>query len=138
MAMVGADMDAKAAAYGGHRRRCTSASCPIFRGRILSGEWPPGHRIPFEYELSADLSMLAHDREQGDVANLRATRADRTAQAVRQLCRRPKSQAAILEIHDIRAEVEALGLPYRYERVPLRLRKRRGSATPAFRQAPRW
>jgi GntR family histidine utilization transcriptional repressor len=27
----------------------------------------------------------------------------------------PKSQAAILEIHDIKAEVQALGLPYRYE-----------------------
>ena len=38
--------------------------------------------------------------------------------------RRPQSQAAILEIHDIRAEVEALGLPYRYE-----LRVARGCAT---------
>ena len=24
------------------------------RGRILSGEWQPGHRIPFEHELSAE------------------------------------------------------------------------------------
>jgi GntR family histidine utilization transcriptional repressor len=31
--------------------------------------------------------------------------------------KRPQSQAAVLEIHDIRTEVEALGLPYRYERV---------------------
>ena len=22
-------------------------------GKILSGEWPPGHRVPFEHELMA-------------------------------------------------------------------------------------
>ena len=33
--------------------RCTSASAPRSRRRILSGEWPPGHRIPFEHELTA-------------------------------------------------------------------------------------
>ncbi len=40
--------------------------------------------------------------------------------------RLPQSQAAVLEIHDIRIEVEALGLPYRYERVALH--RRRSSA----------
>jgi GntR family histidine utilization transcriptional repressor len=48
--------------------------------------------------------MLAHDREQSDVGTRSGS-----------FVRRPQSQAAILEIHDIRAEVEALGLPYRYE-----------------------
>ena len=33
------------------------------------------------------------------------------------LVRRPRSQAATLDIHDIRTEVEALGLSYRYELV---------------------
>ena len=37
--------------------------------------------------------------------------------------RQPQSQAAVLEIHDIRIEVEALGLPYRYERLA-RLKRR--------------
>ena len=37
--------------------------------------------------------------------------------------RRPQSQAAVLELHDIRIEVEALGLPYRYERLA-RLKRR--------------
>ena len=40
--------------------------------------------------------------------------------------RRPQSQAAILEIHDIRAEVEALGLPYRYELAVARGARRDG------------
>ena len=30
-----------------------SGSAPRSRARILSGEWPPGHRIPFEHELTA-------------------------------------------------------------------------------------
>jgi len=40
--------------------------------------------------------------------------------------RQPQSQAAVLELHDIRIEVEALGLAYRYER--LERLKRRSSA----------
>ena len=36
---------------------------------------------------------------------------------------RPRSQAAILEIHDIKAEVQALGRPYRYELVARALRR---------------
>src|SRR5690606_3075264 len=40
---------------------------------------------------------------------------------------RPRSQAAVLEIHDIRTEVEALGLPYRYE---LSSRRQRLAGTP--------
>ena len=47
---------------------------------------------------------------------------------------RPRSQAAILEIHDIKAEVQALGLPYRYELVS-HARVRR--ATAADRAASR-
>jgi GntR family histidine utilization transcriptional repressor len=35
----------------------------------------------------------------------------------------PRSQAAILEIHDIRAEVQALGRPYRYELEARRTRR---------------
>ena len=53
---------------------------------------------------------------------------------------RPRSQAAILEIHDIRAEVEALGLPYRYERLSrdVRTASAQTKATWVFRRAPRW
>jgi GntR family histidine utilization transcriptional repressor len=36
---------------------------------------------------------------------------------------RPVSQAAVLEIHDIRTEVQALGLPYRYQLVSKRSRR---------------
>lgn len=92
------------------------------RSKIISGEWAPGHRIPFEHELteqygcsrmtvSKALSQLA--------ASGLIERRRRSGSFVRQ----PRGQAAVLEIHDIASEVEALGLPYRYELLVLKRRK---------------
>lgn len=84
------------------------------RGRILSGEWPPGYRIPFEHELSAEYrcSRMTANKAMSELARTGLIERRRRSGS---FVRRPQSQAAILEIHDIRAEVEALGLPYRYE-----------------------
>ena len=84
------------------------------RGRILSGEWPPGHRIPFEHELSAEYhcSRMTVNKAMSELARSGLIERRRRSGS---FVRRPQSQAAILEIHDIRTEVEALGLPYRYE-----------------------
>lgn len=84
------------------------------RGRILSGEWPPGHRIPFEHELSEQYrcSRMTVNKAMSELARTGLIERRRRSGS---FVRRPQSQAAILEIHDIRAEVEALGLPYRYE-----------------------
>jgi GntR family histidine utilization transcriptional repressor len=82
--------------------------------RILSGTWPPGHRIPFEHELAAQYgcSRMTVNKALSQLAKAGLIeRRRRSGSFVRQ----PQSQAAVLEIHDIRAEVEALGLPYRYE-----------------------
>src|SRR5688572_30581854 len=86
------------------------------RGRILSGEWPPGHRIPFEHELAVeyDCSRMTVNKAVSELARTGLIERRRRSGS---FVKRPQSQAAILEIHDIRAEVEALGLPYRYERV---------------------
>jgi GntR family histidine utilization transcriptional repressor len=84
--------------------------------RILSGAWPPGTRIPNETELAGSwgcsrmtvnkaLSRLA---ERGLIDRRR-----RSGSTVRG----PGSQSAVLEIRDIRTEVEATGRPYRYERL---------------------
>ncbi|HEY4192919.1 MAG TPA: histidine utilization repressor [Mesorhizobium sp.] len=84
--------------------------------RILSGEWAPGHRIPYEHELSAEYkcSRMTVNKALSQLAKAGLIeRRRRSGSFVRQ----PQSQAAILEIHDIRTEVEALDLPYRYERV---------------------
>ncbi|PBB42297.1 histidine utilization repressor [Mesorhizobium sp. WSM3866] len=95
------------------------------REKILSGAWAPGHRIPFEHELTAQYvcSRMTVNKALSQLAKAGLIeRRRRSGSFVRQ----PQSQAAVLELHDIRIEVEALGLPYRYER--LERMKRRGNA----------
>ena len=90
--------------------------------KIVSGEWAPGFRIPFEHELTEQYSCsrmtvnkaLTQLATQGLIE-----RRKRSGSFVT----RPKSQAAIREIHDIRMEVEALGLPYGYQLLSLERRK---------------
>lgn len=92
-----------------HRRILADISA-----RIVSGEWPPGHRIPFEHELTAayGCSRMTVSKALGELAKAGLIeRRKRSGSFVA----RPRSQAAVLEIHDIRVEVEALGMPYRYE-----------------------
>ena len=93
--------------------------------RILSGAWAPGHRIPFEHELTAEYkcSRMKVNKALSQLAKAGMLERRRRSGS---FVRRPQSQAAVLEIHDIRLEVEALGLPYRYERVARH--KRRSSA----------
>lgn len=94
------------------------------RDRILSGEWAPGHRIPFEHELAAEYqcSRMTVNKAMSELARTGLIERRRRSGS---FVKRPRSQAAVLEIHDIRAEVEALGLPYRYELVS---RAQRGAA----------
>ncbi|MGO4842794.1 GntR family transcriptional regulator, partial [Rhizobiaceae sp. 2RAB30] len=84
------------------------------RDRILSGEWPPGFRIPFEHELTAEYgcSRMTVNKALSQLAKAGLIERRRRSGS---FVTRPRSQAAVLEIHDIRIEVEALGLPYRYE-----------------------
>jgi GntR family histidine utilization transcriptional repressor len=77
--------------------------------RILAGEWPPGHRIPTEqYECSRMTvnKALSQLTREGYIAR------NRRAGSV---VIRPHAQSAVLEIHDVRTEVESLGLPYQFE-----------------------
>lgn len=96
------------------------------RDRIVSGAWQPGHRIPFEHELSAQYrcSRMTVNKAMSELAKAGLVERRRRSGS---FVSRPQSQAAILEIHDIRAEVQALGLDYRYELVS----RRRRTATAA-------
>jgi GntR family histidine utilization transcriptional repressor len=84
------------------------------RARILSGEWQPGRRIPFEHELSVEYgcSRMTVNKAMSELAKSGLIERRRRSGS---FVSRPRSQAAVLEIHDIRAEVQALGLPYRYQ-----------------------
>lgn len=83
-------------------------------GRILSGEWQPGFRIPFEHELTVEYScsrMTVNKAVSELVKRGLIERRRRSGSFVT----RPHAQSAVLEIHDIQREVQILGLPYRFE-----------------------
>ncbi|KAF0097169.1 MAG: histidine utilization repressor protein [Rhodospirillaceae bacterium] len=84
------------------------------QGKILSGKLAPGARIATEHELAE-----AYDCSRMTVSNVlaklaRAGLVERRRKAGT-FVTRPQSQAAVLEIHDIKAEVQALGQAYRFE-----------------------
>lgn len=84
------------------------------REKIVSGDWPPGHRIPFEHELTDQYGCSRMTVNKAMTQLAKAGLIERRKRSG-SFVARPRSQAAVLEIHDIRTEVEALGLPYRYE-----------------------
>ena len=90
--------------------------------RILSGAWPPGHRIPFEHELTAEYgcSRMTVSKVLTQLANAGLVVRRRKAGT---FVKRPHSQAAVLEIHDIKSEAAALGGPYRFEMMSRRKRR---------------
>ncbi|MCZ7660666.1 MAG: histidine utilization repressor [Xanthobacteraceae bacterium] len=99
---------------------------------ILSGEWPPGHRVPSEQELT---------RRYG-CSRMTVNRALTALAAAGLIVRRrrsgsfvatPSSEETVLEIHDIEADVRRSGKAYRFQ---LRSRReRRATRTDAARLA---
>lgn len=84
--------------------------------RILTGEWPPGHRIPFEHEIMAryGCSRMTVNKALSELAQAELIERRRRAGS---FVRRPQFLSAVLEIPDIRAEITALGRSYGYELV---------------------
>jgi GntR family histidine utilization transcriptional repressor len=84
------------------------------QSNILSGRWQPGHRIPVESELQEQYgcSRMTVSKVLAQLAHAGVIERRRKAGS---FVRRPQSQSAVLSIHDIKTEVEALGLPYRFE-----------------------
>jgi GntR family histidine utilization transcriptional repressor len=82
--------------------------------RILTGEWPPGHRIPFEHELTAHYrcSRMTVSKALSELAQADLIERRRKAGT---FVRRPTFLSAVLKIADIRAEITALGRSYGYE-----------------------
>jgi GntR family transcriptional regulator, histidine utilization repressor len=89
--------------------------------RILSGDWAPGHRLPFEHELMAEYGcarmtvskVLASLAESGLIERRRRAGS---------FVRRPQNQLAVLDIPDIKAEV--LGRQQHYDYSLLSFRRR--------------
>ena len=90
--------------------------------KIVSGAWLPGQRIPFEHELTEQYNCSRMTVNKALTQLAKAGLIERRKRSG-SFVARPRSQAAVLEIHDIRTEVEALGLPYRYEAIARKVRK---------------
>ena len=90
--------------------------------KILSGEWPPGYRIPFEHELTVqyDCSRMTVNKAMTQLANAGLISRKRRAGS---FVTRPHSQSAVLQIQELESEVQALGLSYRYEMLERRKRR---------------
>jgi GntR family histidine utilization transcriptional repressor len=89
--------------------------------RIMSGAWPPGHRVPFEHEL-----METYSCSRMTVNKVLSALAD-TGLVVRRrragsFVARPRVQSAILQIPDLKAEVEKRGEQYGYRLLELHRR----------------
>ena len=81
--------------------------------RILSGEWPPGFRIPTEHELMTQYAcsrMTVNNAMAALVAGGLVTRNKRAGTVVA----KPPMHSAVLRIPDIRHEVEERGGVYAY------------------------
>lgn len=100
------------------------------RSRILSGRWRPGKQIPFEIDLALayDCSRMTVNKALTEL--VRAGLIERRRRAG-SFVRAPHARAALLEIRDLRDEVEALGLAYRFVR--LARRKTRATAVDCAR-----
>lgn len=82
-------------------------------GRILSGEWPPGTRIPFEHELTVTYgcSRMTVNKALGELAQRGLIERRRKSGS---FVAQPVAQSALLDIRDIRDEVLSLGQDYDY------------------------
>lgn len=82
--------------------------------KILSGEWPPGYRIPFEHELMVQYhcSRMTVSKVLTHLVNAGMIERRRKAGS---FVSRPHAQSLVLEIADIKAEVAALGLSYSFD-----------------------
>jgi GntR family histidine utilization transcriptional repressor len=82
--------------------------------RILSGEWGPGYRIPFEHELMVEYACARMTVNKALSALTQAGLIERRRR-VGSFVRRPAVQSAVISIPDIEAEIFARGQLYRYK-----------------------
>lgn len=94
--------------------------------RILSGDWPPGHRIPFEHELMAEYgcSRMTVSRALGPLADSGLIERRRK---VGSFVARPRIHSVVLDVPEIAAEVTSRGEPYGYELLARRIRPASGA-----------
>ncbi len=94
--------------------------------KIVSGEWPVGHRIPFEVDLARDYGCSRMTVNKVLTQLARAGLIERVKKSG-SFVSQPHTQSAVLEISDIRKEVELLKLPYAFNVSRVTRRKAQGA-----------
>jgi GntR family histidine utilization transcriptional repressor len=89
---------------------------------IASGAWPPGHRVPIEHELMARYSCARATVGKAVGALVAQGLVERRRKAGTFVAA-PHVSSAVLQIPDIRAEIEARGQAYRWVRTVCRTRR---------------
>lgn len=84
------------------------------KGHIVSGEWPPGTRIPSEIELTEQFACSRMTVNKA-LTRLASTGLIERRRKAGSFVAAARARSAILQIPDIHSEVEALGLTYRHE-----------------------
>lgn len=95
-------------------------------GKIVSGEWPVGHRIPFEIDLAKEYGCSRMTVNKVLTQLARAGLIDRIKRSG-SFVSQPQAQSAVLEINDVRKEVQSLKLPYGFS-ITKRIRRKATSA----------
>jgi GntR family histidine utilization transcriptional repressor len=90
-------------------------------GRIRSGEWSPGRRIPTELDLVAQYGCSRMTVSKAVAALVQAGLIERRKKAGSFVAQR-RVQTAVLEIPDIPALIAERGEPYRFQRLTRRSR----------------
>lgn len=102
-----AAMPAKSATDISLHKRIRSA----IEQHILTGEWPPGHKVPVEHELMATYgcSRMTVNKVLTELASEGLVQRRRRAGT---FVSKPRPPATLLQIPDVKAEILALGAPY--------------------------
>lgn len=96
---------------------------------ILSGEWRPGHRIPYEHELMAQYGC-ARMTVNKVIAGLASAGLIERRRRAGSFVAQPRLQSAVLTIPDLPSEIAGRGETYRYELIT-RKRRTAGPGDPA-------
>jgi GntR family histidine utilization transcriptional repressor len=90
--------------------------------RILTGAWKPGHRIPYEYELTAQFGCARMTVSKA-IASLVDAGLIVRRRRVGSFVAQPRIHSAVLDIPDIQGEVTARGAVYGLRLLSRRRRK---------------
>ena len=80
----------------------------------MSGEWPPGYRLPYEIDLAARYNCSRMTVNKAMTQLSRAGLIERKRKSGSYVSM-PQTQAAVLDIHNIETEVQGLKLAYSYQ-----------------------